>query len=217
MDTNTPLMTKIRASYGAAIAEACRLSSVPPAFLAAMVANESGGNPGAKRFEKAVLASLWEVLLARSTNFGSLKRDDVLRFLVPAPVILAAGSSGTFVASTAGGTPQLPDSMLRLDSLATSFGLTQIMGYEAIAFHLDGVARLADPAGELPITIKMLTQFAERFALNLATDFSELFDCWNTGRPHATTFDPNYIPNGLARMAIYEQMETAAAPAVSST
>ena len=93
--------------------------------------------------------------------------------------------------------------MQRLDSLATSHGLTQVMGYEAIAFHLDGVSRLQDPAGELSITLKMLTQFAERFALDLASNFSELFDCWNSGRPHAPTADPQYIPNGLARMQIY--------------
>jgi hypothetical protein len=199
MDTNTQLMTKIRASYGPAIAEACRLSSVPPAFLAALIANESGGNPGAKRFEKNVLASLWEVLLARSPNFGSIKAADVFAYLWPPSYTLDP-------------TNGFRDALHHLDGLATSWGLTQIMGYEAIAFHLDGVAQLQDPAGELPITIKMLTQFAERFAFDLRSDFSSLFDCWNTGRPHAQTFDPNYIPNGLARMAIYHQMETAAAP-----
>lgn len=200
-DANTLQMQKIRASFGAAIAEACRLSSVPPAFLAALVANESGGNAGAKRFEKGVLASLWEVLLSRALNFGNINGGAIFSF------VRVQGN----VDPVLGGELAFTRSLQRLDSLATSYGLTQIMGYEAIAFHLDGVAQLQDPAGELPITIKMLTQFAERFALDLRSDFSFLFDCWNTGRPHAPTFDPNYIPNGLARMAIYEQMETAAA------
>jgi hypothetical protein len=214
---NSATMQRIRARYGAAIAEACRLSSLPPAFLAALVANESGGNAGAKRFEKGVLDSLWEVLLGRSSAYGSIQRDDILRFVCPPPKPILPGTNVSVAVSSVGSVPPLPDSMQRLDSLATSHGLTQVMGYEAIAFHLDGVERLQDPAGELPITVKMLTQFAERFALDLRTDSSLLFDCWNTGRPHAQTFDPSYIPNGLARMAIYQQMETAAVPSSAET
>jgi hypothetical protein len=84
------------------------------------------------------------------------------------------------------------------------------MGYEAIAFHLDGAARLADPASELPVTLRMLADFAHRFGLDLTASSStaagELFDCWNSGRPHAPTVDPQYIPNGLARMKIYQQL-----------
>jgi hypothetical protein len=203
-DTNeVALMTRIRSAWGTAIAQACAASSVPPSFLAALIANESGGNANARRFEKGVLDSLWEVLLGRAPAYGSLKRDDLLRFIQP-PALPPVGSSVTVATATVGGAPQLPDSMQRLDSLATSYGLTQVMGYEAITFHLDGVTRLQDPDGELPISLNMLADFARRFGLDLAADFPEMFDCWNTGRPHRPTADPQYIPNGLARKAIYE-------------
>lgn len=48
-DANTPLMQKIRSAWGDAIVLACAASSVPPSFLAALIANESGGNAGAHR------------------------------------------------------------------------------------------------------------------------------------------------------------------------
>ena len=208
-DANRTLMQNIRAQWGDAIVLACASSSVPPSFLAALVANESGGNAGAKRFERGVLDSLWEVLLGRAPAYGSITRDQLLRFLVPPPKPLL-GTNISISATTVGGVPPLPDSMLRLDSLATSHGLTQVMGYEAVAFHLDGVTKLQDPAGELPITLNMLADFARRFDLDLSASSStaagELFDCWNSGRPHAPTADPQYIPNGLARMAIYQSL-----------
>jgi hypothetical protein len=214
-DANTQLMTRIRAAWGDAIVLACARSSVPPSFVAALIANESGGDAGAHRFEKGVLDSLWEVLLGRASNYGSLKRDELLCFLCPPPKPILPGTNISISASTVGGVPPLPASMQRLDSLATSHGLTQVMGYEAIALHLDGVARLADPAGELPITLRMLADFAHRFGLDLTASSStaagELFDCWNSGRPHAPTADPQYIPKGLARMKIYAELSAATA------
>ena len=204
-------MQNIRAQWGDAIVMACAASSVPPSFLAALIANESGGNAGAHRFEKGVLDSLWEVLLGRAAAYGSLQRDDLLRFMLsPYSQNGAAPGPGPATALVA----VVTGSMLRLDGLATSYGLTQVMGYEAIAFHLDGFARLADPAGELPITLNMLADFARRFGLDLSASSSaaagELFDCWNSGRPHAPTADPQYIPNGLARMQIYQQLSAPA-------
>lgn len=198
-DANTQLMQKIRVAWGDAIVLACASSSVPPSFLAALIANESAGNKNAQRFEKGVLDSLWQVLLGRAPNFGSLKRDDLLSFMLSSD-----GASNAPIAVVTG-------SMLKLDGLATSWGLTQVMGYEAIAFHLDGFARLADPAGEFSITLQMLADFARRFDQDLGSSFSELFDCWNSGRPHAPTADPQYIPNGLARMKIYANLSSVAA------
>src|SRR5882724_6854176 len=77
------------------------------------------------------------------------------------------------------------------------------MGYEAVAFHLiDGVAALASPVTSMARTTIMLKEFARRNNLDVSKNFPELFDCWNTGRPHAPTADPTYIPDGLARMAL---------------
>lgn len=180
----TTQMQNIKTLWGAAIDAAAGVSSVPASFLAALIGNESGGNPAAKRFEPKVLLALWEVLLARKAAYGSIGRGDLVNFLASMQV----------------------DAFQRLDSLATSQGLTQIMGYEAISFHLDSAAALQDPAKELVITTKMLAEYAQRDQFDLAVDFSEMFDCWNTGRPHAPTFDPQYIPNGLARKAVYEAL-----------
>jgi hypothetical protein len=195
-DANTALMETIHARWGAAIDAACKTSAVPPAFLAALVANESGGSPDAKRFERAVLSSLWELLQGRTASFGSIGRNDVLAFLT-------APDSRTPAVPPTGFVSQLARSLQQLDGLATSWGLTQVMGYEALAFSCT-LADLHNPVSELRISLRLLAQFAERYQLDLAKDFQSLFDCWNTGRPHAPTADPDYIPNGLARMQIYQ-------------
>jgi hypothetical protein len=180
-DPNIALMTSIRAKWGAAIEAACAASSVKPEFLAALIANESGGNPDAKRFEKNVLTQLWEVLQGRQAAFGSIGRGDL-------QTAIAASNSLAMLSA--------------IDDLATSWGLTQIMGYEVIALGVP-ITSLQSGAPSLPIACRMLADFAKRFDLDPASNFSELFDCWNTGRPHSPTADPNYIPNGLARAQIY--------------
>lgn len=189
------LMQSIKAKWGAMIAAACATSSVPAAFLAGLIANESGGNPDAKRFESHVLLALWEVLLGRKTAYGSIGRPSLVGFVSGAslPVYTAAAS--------------LPaDTYQRLDSLATSWGLTQVMGYNAMAMN-QGPEKLKDPAAALSISLQMLAQFVHRFQLDPITDFSPMFACWNTGGPDpAKTFDPNYVPNGLARMKIYAEL-----------
>lgn len=201
------LMQSIHTNWGGAISSAAGMCSIPGAFFAALVANESGGKPNAKRFEPHVLAALWEVLLGRTPAYGSIKTRDLVAYIT--------GSGANLAIAPA----VLPtDSFQRVDALATSWGLTQIMGYEAIPFHLGWrIARandplmLADAATSLGTTVKMLLEFAARLGLDLTKDFPEMFDCWNTGRPHALTADPQYIRNGLARMALYQELEAASA------
>ena len=180
--TDQQLMQEIKTQWGELLRATAATCSIPESFFAALVANESGGNKDAQRFESGVFAALSAVLEGTKTAYGSLRQSDLLLFAVPGEEYLPAA----------------------LRTLATSYGLVQIMGYEAIAFHLDGVARLQDPQSELPICVKMYAQFAEHFELDLKKDFEQMFDLWNTGRPHAPTFDPKYIPNGLARKALYE-------------
>lgn len=203
-DADTLLMTSIRAKFGAAIDAACETSTVPAAFLAALIANESGGNPDAKRFEKGVLDSLWNVLQGRAAAFGSIGRDDVLRYLVPADILAPSVSNGLLKSG-------ILAALQHLDNLATSYGVTQIMGYEAIPFDIQAGA-LTDPVAALHYTTRMLADFAKHYQLDLTRDFDELFRCWNTGRPHAQTADQNYSVNGIARMGIYEGL--AAAPEI---
>jgi hypothetical protein len=195
--SNQDLMQSIKAKWGAMITAACSMSSVPAAFLAGLIANESGGNPLAKRFESHVLLALWEVLLGRKTSYGSIGRAGLVQFV----------SGASLPVYTAPAT--LPaDTYQRFDSLATSWGLTQIMGYEVLDSQLNSgpIDNLKTPPADLVVTLRMMTQTAARIGVDVTKDFSEMFDFWNTGRPHAPTADPQYIPNGLERMKIYAQL-----------
>ena len=201
-DADRILMADIENKWGSVIADVCKSSSVPPAFVAALAANESGGDASAKRFEGAVLVTLWKVLLGRTAAYGSIRTADLVKFIT-------GTRTGAVVA------PQsLPaDAFQRLDALATSWGLTQIMGYHVfdLNFWTDRMSMtpqsgLSDPHDNLVAAAQLLAQFAQRFNLDATKDFSEMFRCWNTGEPNGTTHDPAYVPNGLARMALYAQL-----------
>lgn len=206
--TDIELMQRIKAEAGDAIATACERSSVPPAFVAGLIANETGeqfasaglaGAMNARRFEKNVLAALWEVLLGRKAAYGSLGRKDVLLYVVSGQVA-KSGAGFTTVPAT------IPaDSLLRMDRLASSAGLTQVMGYHVLeaASGLEHTDDLMLPGRCLEETIRLLAEFAERFQLDLTSEFPPLFTCWNTGSPEGKTFDPDYVKNGLRRMQLY--------------
>jgi hypothetical protein len=179
------LMQSIRNKYHTEIEQACDGTGIPPEFIAALIANESGGDPTKKRSEKNVLAQLWEVLMGRSAAFGSIGRADIALWLP---------DSSPFRSN-----------LQTIDDFATSWGLTQIMGYEIIPWGIV-IAGLQTVPTSLRYTTKMLLDFAKRDSLSFSLNQSELFDCWNSGRPHAPTADPNYIPNGLARLALYRDL-----------
>ena len=204
-EQNLALMESIHSKYGAAIEAACKGTPIRQEFVAALIANESGGNPNARRFEKGVLAALWEVLLGRKATYGSIGRDDLFQYL----------SAGLLSSSTAAGLLSgfgnvISTTLRRFDDLASSHGLTQIMGYEVFSFSsiASTIDKLHTTEGSLAVTILMLQQFARRWHFDLGTDFDQMFDAWNTGRPHAPTADPKYIPNGIMRMQLYLHVET---------
>lgn len=190
--TDTELMQSIKTKYGDLIAEACSTSSVPAGFLAALIANETGGDSNAKRFEKGVLASLWEVLLGRKAAYGSITTKNLVLY------VASLAATPINVSAT------LPaDAFQRVDALATSWGLTQIMGYHILEGNaaVKTIAGLVDPQMHLAMTLRMLAQFAAQFQLDVTKDFEQMFRCWNGGHPTAATFDPEYVPHGLARIA----------------
>lgn len=200
---NIALMKSIRDQYGAAINAACQGCAVPPGLLAALIANESGGNIDAKRFEKNVLASLWEVLLGRKAAYGSIRNADLFLFILPRgyPRDSSDAAAATAVVSY---------SLQQLDGLATSWGLTQMMGYHVMDHAAPAgttLDKLRDPVANLNLAVVLLAEFAKQFALDLANDPKDLLNCWNSGHPAGDpkhpTFDPNYVANGLARMQLY--------------
>ena len=192
--SETQLMQAIKSTWGTLITSACESSSVPAGFLAALVANESGGHNDARRFEPKVLASLWEVLLGRKANYGSVARAEVVDFV-------SGVSQAIFNVPKS-----LPaDAFQRVDGLATSWGLTQIMGYHVLGTSHD-LGDLKTPEPHFQMALRMLGGFAEEFSLDVTKDFEELFRCWNTGRPDGQTFDPQYANNGLVRMAVWSSL-----------
>jgi hypothetical protein len=195
--SDTELMQEIKTKWGGVITAVAATSSiVPEAFLAALIANEDGfhgGDPAAKRFEKLVLASLWEVLMGRKASYQGIGRADLIAYV-------AGVSSPIFITPSS-----LPaDALQRIDGLATSWGLTQIMGWHVFDLGTT-VEDLKTPAGNLKAATRLAVKYVSQFGLDVTVlkDQGELFDAWNTGRPDGVTFDPNYVGNGLARMRTY--------------
>jgi len=165
-------MRRIRERWGALIQEVCRYSPIPEEFLAALIANESGGDSGAERFEPKVYLRLVKIR-ASGGIYGPLTAE-ILR--------------------------SAQDDMIR--AWATSWGLTQIVGYHA-AGRPGGIELLKNPQAHLDFALRMLAQFAEQYAIDVHREAAQLFRCWNTGGPYGLTADPKYVQRGLARMEIY--------------
>lgn len=210
MTPDAELMQSIFTKFNSQITVLCEGTGIAPAFVAALIANESGGNPAASRFEGAVLIDLWAVLMGRTSKYGSIGRQDLVTYLtrdmelIPNPV-----------------SADLADALGRLDGLATSWGLTQIMGYELfdLTMQLPTVGKLATVTGSLSTTVLMLQSFTRRYNLGIETlsGAADLFRCWNTGRPGGKTFDPQYPTKGLSRSALYSGIVAAAAPGGAGT
>jgi hypothetical protein len=181
--SDVALMAKIRQNFSPFIKPAIEGTPYPESFLAALVANESGGDLAAGRFEPGVFWELSFTFTGRKTAFGSITTDKLKEYL---------GNGATDKAVAA------------LINLATSAGPTQIMGYQSLARGYP-LAELYNLATHFKRAIEILDDFRKQF--DLVPVYGETYDvffrCWNTGRPDGKTFDPNYVPNGLLRMQIY--------------
>jgi hypothetical protein len=172
--TEQELMDRIKREWGSMISNACHSSSVPEAFIAALIANESGGNPRKIAFEPRVYGHLMDVREGRAIRYGATRKEHLI---------------------------DLEDEAIVL--LATSRGLTQIMSYNAVYQHIDPLT-LSDPGVCLTLTLHLLASVAECYWLDERTEFEPMFRCWNSGRPDGATADPHYVENGLARMKLYQ-------------
>ena len=158
----------------------------PRANLAAAVV--SGKSPAYGAIHSGdLLAGLASVLHPKADDFHA-------HFLPPA-----------FGANHRASLAALPDESLR--ELATSWGYTQIMGYHMVG-RAGTVRDLLDPAFHFRLAIELLAEFAAAFQLDLAREFSEMFSCWNTGRPYGRCYSPHYVENGLHRLVIYRELAT---------
>lgn len=186
MSSELKLMEAIRHSWGPAISAACHLSSVPEEFLAALVASETGGNPLKSRFEEKVFGEIMAVCAGKRAAYGTLGAEAFL----PATTHLY----------------EFQRTLKNIVEYSTSWGLTQIMGYQVIPFGKK-LESLRDPQENLVFATVLLAQFANAHQLDMHTEHAELFACWNTGHPDPTkTYDPDYCKNGIARMDFYSQI-----------
>jgi hypothetical protein len=206
--TELVLMSRICARWNADILNATCGSSTSPAFLAALAANESGGDPAAQNFEPEVYRDLRAVITGEASSYGSIVAKDLFaafaeNFCFPAQPTATAHAS---VAPTEPARALTADQDEALRQIATSWGLTQIMGYQIVGSKKT-VQNLLDPARHLQYAVRLLEEFGRRFALDLSKDFESLFECWNCGHPGGKTFDPEYVPRGLQRMRLYEGLE----------
>jgi hypothetical protein len=169
-------MQRIFRDQGELISTLCEKSSIPAEFVGALIANETEDHPDATRFEPAIFMKLKDVREGVEDRYGQMHKAELLPF---------------------------DDEGIRL--LATSRGLTQIMGYSAVYHSVDPL-KLADPETCLKLTLRILAEWAQAYWLDVTKDFEQLFRCWNTGRPDGRTYDPEYVPNGLRRMEIYRKL-----------
>jgi hypothetical protein len=202
------LMQKIFSQYHGLLSSLT--VAVPESLVAALIANESGGNPAITRFEPSVFTGLSSVLLGLKSSYGILGTQHILLYVAPEDA-----SGGSAVPPVPGG---FVGRMKRLKDLATSWGLTQIMGFNALAKNKSmGALSPGNPKGQIQLTLELLDDFVEEFHLDPWKASGDLFHCWNGGSPNSPTFDPNYPRNGLARMALYETIAKAATSPAAAT
>ncbi|HLI30095.1 MAG TPA: hypothetical protein VKV79_03215 [Terriglobia bacterium] len=207
-------MQQVYERFSRSIRAAVTGIDLPDAFLAALTANESGGRPDAAFFEPGVYKHLKSVASGESAEFGSIAS----KTLISAFERNFADKDNKFQAwltdleadsETIRIITQAEDADLR--SLATSWGLTQIMGYHVIGRKIE-IRELLNPNVHYRLAVEILGDFAKRFGLKLNRDWEALFRCWNTGRPEGRTFDPEYVSKAMQRMKLYQQIGQAAVP-----
>jgi hypothetical protein len=245
------LMRHLIGSVNVYLVETKLDTAISAEFLAALTANESGGDPRASRFEPGVYQHLKSVAEGRATRYGSIDKSLLDKRIeqekgseptavgslpavtgdrpvnsgpqtattndakpagpqTPAPAKTdsyhAEHLTAAFSTSCAPALSALEDAAIR--RLATSWGLTQIMGYHMLG-RPEPVEKLCDPAFHYRLAVRMIEDFAARFHLDPKSDFEALFRCWNTGRPDGKTFDPSYAERGIRRIEICRQFTAA--------
>ena len=177
---------------------AANTSVVPQSFLAALTANESLGDPGAKRYERAVLEKLVSVCLGQRPHYHG----------VTAGMLLLKADLAETHAKFAF------RQLAHLQDAATSWGFTQIMGYHAIRMG-SSISELANPERHYALTVKLLNECPENCKrkygvdVDLTKDFEKMARWWNSGNPRGKTYHESYVPNILRRMTQWAQIREA--------
>jgi hypothetical protein len=201
MATVRDIVRQIHDRFGPQIERATRGNLVSPALLAGLTFNESGRdragqiNPRASRFEKHVHAALKAVKDGTRRAYGRVTRADIW---------------------------DASDAALR--ALATSHGVTQIMGYHVIHAMTDPdgsavtVAELADTERHYAYAVQLMMAdgLADLREYERATKngdprarkraIERLYRRWNTGSPTGKTYHTTYVPNGIKAHDLWLEM-----------
>lgn len=203
--TDQELMQQVERLAGTHLDIFAPSSSIPENFWAALTANESAGLADARRFEPGVYAHLQAVAAGEVKAYGSITMPEIAAAEETArsetyhAQILDAAWAAAHQAELAA----LDDATLR--SLATSWSFTQVMGYHTLAWGRP-IAELVTPATHYPAAARLMARFVHVYSLDPAADFEAMGRCWNGGHPTAQTWDPQYVPNLLRRMAVWDTL-----------
>jgi len=174
-DEEDAIMLQIYHSLHVEIENALSGTEIPPAYMAALISLESvpPGNKNSERFEPFVYSRLLD-LKYRGLPYGSLSRR-----------ILSEYS----------------DEEIR--KFATSYGLTQIMGYHCLEMGCS----IDDLKGRYHLLWAMNWMRKNYNQMLLKKDWQACFRIHNTGRANGVTARPDYVTRGLLRMAYYQKWE----------
>ncbi len=157
------------------INEAVLGTNIDPSYLAALISLESQppGNWKSKRFEPGVYRRLYQ-LKHSGKAFGGISRELIY-------------------------TVEDED----LKKFATSYGLTQIMGYHCLSLG----CKISELRGKnhLLWAVKWMTHHYGKKAI--LKDWSSCFRIHNTGHPKGTTSRKDYVSQGLSRMKNYKVLQ----------
>lgn len=171
-DPEDKIMYKIYHQWHPKIMDAVSGTDISAAYMAALISLESSppGNARSERFEQHIYERLYN-LKHQAQKFGSIKQSDLARY---------------------------DDAGMR--QLATSYGLTQIMGYHCIRMgctidELRGEDHLLWAIGY------MMNHYQKAAAQK---DWQAAFRIHNTGRPDGRPHRADYVERGLLRMEYYQ-------------
>lgn len=163
---------QIFTGFGGLIHLACTNSIVPEDFLAGFIGVEAGIDrdgqirPEATRFEPGVFHKLTAVRDGLMSRWSGIVTRDL---------------NG------------LSDAAIR--NLATSWGMTQIMGWHLIHNLKGTIQDLRDPDKHLHFTVQLLVLTASVHLKN--GRFDNVLRIWNTGSANGKTYHDDYVDNAL--------------------
>lgn len=177
---------QIHQRFGALISAACKGTLVPPPFLAGFIGVEAGKDrkgqikPEATRFEAGVFADL-----------KSLRDTGICE--------VAGKLRTTYNGVRQAQIKDADDTALR--ALATSYGLTQAMGWHVVNNLKCTINDLRDLDKHLIYAVRLLVIVSGN---NLQRkEYDDVLRIWNTGSENGKTYHEDYVANALAVMREY--------------